>query len=229
MLPKDFELLQKTEVFKDIDTQTIKKIFERCGAVEKSYQEGHIIFLDGQSSARTGFILEGRVKIIKQGSQGDTAILSTVKEGGAFSEVVNVLGLNHSPVSVVSDAESRIVLMDLRKILDPSPDLVEASQLLSSNLVMLLAKKSLLLKQKVDVLSKRTIRGKIATYLIHVKKAQPGITLHLNYNREELADFLSVNRSALSRELSKMNQEGIIEFNKNEVRILDLEKLEDAR
>lgn len=229
MFPEDYQILQQTEVFKDIPAEQIDKIMLRCQAVEKSYEEGSLIFLDGQSVARTGFILGGSVNIIKQGSQGDTVILSTVGEGGVFSEVINCLGLTHPPVSVLANEHVRVVFLDIRKILEPSADLIEVSQLVSSNLVMLLAKKSLLLKQKVDVLSKRTIRGKIACYLVHVMKAQPGRMLTLDYNREELADFLSVNRSALSRELSKMKQEGIIEFNKNEVLILDLYKLEEAR
>lgn len=225
----DLENIARSAVFKGIPLDQLERILDILGATVKSYRPDEAVFVDGMEFVKTGFVLEGEVHVITQGSQGDTSIMGSIKPGDTFTEVVNCLGIQKPPVSVVVAQPSRIALVDLRKMLNPSPEFAALFAPCTANLIELLSRKCMTLRAKVELLSRRTIRGKVCHYLEMLMEQQNSTKVRLRYNREELADYLCVNRSALSRELAAMKNEGIIEFNKDTVLILQPEELSFVR
>lgn len=226
---QDIKTLAESAVFKGIPGNQIEEILEITGYNIKTYKPDEAVFVDGMEFVKTGFVLTGEAHVVTQGSHGDTSIMATILPGDTFTEVVNFLGVKQPPVSVVVVKPSRIALIDLRKLTNPTPENAALFAPVTANIINLLADKCMHLRSKVELLSRRTIRGKVAHYLETLMEKQGSTNITLHFNREELADFLCVNRSALSRELAALKAEGIIDYSRDKVEILKPEELSFMR
>ena len=120
-----------------------------------------------------------------------------------------------NPLTVQAVSESKIMFIHIARLLTTCTNACQFHNRLIRNLIKVIAKNSLVLNEKIDYLHQKTIRNKLALYLVNQVALQGNDKIALQYNRDELADFLNVNRSALSRELSKLREEGIIDYHKN--------------
>ena len=217
-MKKEFDAVKDNRLFSNIGYSDFEKMFKCIGADTVSYKKDDMILLSGDPVSRVGLILSGSVKIIKEDANGRSTIVSESVTGEAFGEVFASADIDHSPVSVRAAEDTDILFMDHRKIVTVCPSACEFHGRLIKNLLKLVAEKNLMLLKKIDILSKRTTREKLLAFFDAHRGASKRFTI--NYDRDELARYICVDRSAMSSELSKMRAEGLIKFSKNTFEIL---------
>lgn len=210
-----YPILKKNMLFEGIDEMDIGSLLKCLSASTKKFSKGDIIYMDGETILHVGIILSGRLQIVKEDYFGNRTIMSDLGVGEIFGEVFACSKIDKIPVTVISAMDSEILFINYRQILAVCPSSCEFHLKLISNMLDILALKNLMLNHKIDCLSKRTTRERILTYLSFQSRKAESSSFKIPFNRQELADYLCVDRSAMSSELGKMRDEGIIEFNKN--------------
>ena len=217
-MKKIFEAVKSNPLFRGIAFSDFEKMFSCLSAREKTYKKGEFILLSGDAVSFVGLILSGSVKILKEDAGGNITILTELSVSDSFAEVFACAGVSQSPVTIEAASDAEILLIDYRRIITTCPSACPFHAKLIENMIMLVAQKNLLLNQKIEILSKRTTREKLLCFFDIQRGAAKRFIIP--YNREELAHYLCVDRSAMSNELCKMRDEGLIRFQKNSFEIL---------
>ncbi len=205
-------------LFNDILEKDFNSMLTCLSTIEKSYGKNEVILNEGEGVNFVGAVLEGSVKIIKSDYDGNEAIIAEIPEGDIFAEVFACAEVFKSPVSIISASKSRVLFFDYRKIITSCSSSCVFHQKLISNMLNVIANKSLYLNRRIDIISKKSLRGKILTYFYYESMGRKRFSISMK--REELANFLCADRSALSNELSKMKKDGLIDYSKNEFVLL---------
>ncbi|MGO5359423.1 Crp/Fnr family transcriptional regulator [Anaerofustis sp. LCP19S3_F7] len=203
-----YEKLKKIPLFNNVQEKEINEIIDQ--SYIKSYQKNEYILKAGDFIFNTGIILKGEISIISEDFWGNKNIISTLSEGNIFAEIFSLKNNIPLNVSVVSNEDSTILFINVNEIINKTRNFV-----FIKNLMNIISTKTLMLNRKNELLSKRTIREKVMTFLSQQAISANNNSFKIPFSREEMANFLAVDRSALSRELSKMKEEGIITYNKN--------------
>ena len=203
-----YEKLKKVPLFDNIQEKEINEIINQ--SYIKSYQKDEFILKAGDFIFNTGIILKGEISVISEDFWGNKNIISTLSEGNIFAEIFSLKNNIPLNVSVVSNENSTILFINVNEIINNTRNFI-----FIKNLMNIISTKTLMLNRKNELLSKRTIREKVMTFLSQQAISANNNSFKIPFSREEMADFLAVDRSALSRELSKMKKEGIIAYNKN--------------
>ncbi|MGB8454966.1 MAG: Crp/Fnr family transcriptional regulator [Anaerocolumna sp.] len=211
----DFVILKKVSLFTGFGTAGIEDVLGCLGCNVKHYIKNQTIILTGSEISSIGIILKGSVQVIREDIMGNRMIVTSLGEGEIFGETFACAGILESPVSVVATEACRILMIAVNRIVTPCSNACSFHSRLITNLLQLLAEKNLYLNNKMELLSKRTIRGKIMAYLTLEAERHHSNSFEIPLNRNELADYLCIDRSAMSREISKLKKEGMIEFQKN--------------
>lgn len=175
--------------------------------------------MEGDSIETIGIILEGNIQIIREDYFGNKNIIASLSAGDLFGEAFAFSNTRSIPVSVECSSDCEVLFLDSRRIISPCEKVCAFHNTLIFNLVHILSIKNIKLNSKINLLTKPTTRDKVLDYLYQESKKQDSKNITINFNRQQLADFLSVNRSALSNELSKLKKDGIIDFNKNKFKL----------
>ncbi len=208
-------ILKKSTLFEGNTEEEIQSMLKCMGAKRATYGKGNYIFNEGQTIHEMGLILTGKVQVIKEDFWGNRTILAQLKEGELFGETyayVEGMGLE---VSVLASEKTEILFLDCKKILHICPSSCQFHQRAVKNLLKIMAEKNLQLSEKITYLSKRTTREKILSFLSGQAKKAGSYNFEIPFNRQEMADYLGVDRSALSKELGKLKRESILTFQKN--------------
>ncbi len=213
---KFFNLLSNVPLFSGITEDELQRMFGCLGAAFKTYGKGAAIFLAGEPVPSFGVMLNGVADIVREDITGARAIIAKVCEGELFGEAFACGEVDESPVSVFAAAECEVLLLPVKGILSVCPHACAFHARLVENMMRLLARKNILLHEKMELLSKKTIRERLLAYLYLVAQRQGSRRFAIPFTRGELADYLCTDRSALSRELSAMQSEGLLTFNRNE-------------
>ena len=178
------------------------------------YGKGDVVLLSGDTVNYIGLIVSGSVKIIKEDLGGDITILTELAAPELFGEVFACAGVDHSPVTVQAAEVSEILFLNYKRVIMTCSSACVFHSKLIENMLKIIAQKNLRLNRKIEILSKRKTREKLLCFF----DEQRGMAKKfiVPYNREEMANFLCVDRSAMSNELCKMRDEGLIRFHKNE-------------
>lgn len=215
-MQKKFDIIKQNSLWNGIDLNEFEKMFQCMETNTRRYKKGEIILLTGDPINYIGLIISGGVKIIKEDIYGNITIITELSVSEFFGEVLVCAGIKNSPITVESSDETEILFINYRKIITTCASACSFHSKLIENMLGIIANKNLMLNQKIEILSKRTIRDKLLIFF--GSKRDKKFTIP--YNREELAQYLCVDRSALSNELCKMRDEGLIKFRKNEFEIL---------
>ncbi len=221
-MSQDYEILKQVSLFKGIKEAGIEDILGCLGGNVKSYLKNQTIILTGTEISSLGIILNGGVQIIREDIMGNRMIVANLSRGEIFGETFACAGIKESPVSVIATEPSRILMLSINRIVTPCSNACSFHSSLITNLLQLLAVKNLYLNNKMELLSKRTIREKIMAYLAYEAQKHHSNTFETDLNRNELADYLCIDRSAMSREISRLKEEGIIDYHKNFFKIMDM-------
>ena len=214
----DRELIRNSMLMQGLLPTQIAEALKFLDARIRRFDRGELIQRMGEPVERFGLVLEGTIQVYADDLSGQPVIMNTVSRGGAFGEALCYLGTRESPVAIEAMADTRVLTMSARGLREEMRS--EASCEMNQRYTAMLARKLLDMNDRVQVLSKQTIREKLMTYLTQQAHARKSRSFSVPFDRQNMATFLGVNRSALSRELSELRDEGIIEFYKNRFTLL---------
>ena len=215
-----YQILNNCLMFAGIQEADLAALLDCVSARQKRYKKNSFIFITGDKIDCLGIVLSGAVHIMREDFWGKRKILARVEPGGMFGEAFVCAGIENMPVSVMAAEETEIVFLNSRRITGPCSSACAFHTRLINNLTLLLAKKNVALVQKLEHITQPNTREKLLSYLSEQARLAGKSKFIIPFNREELADYLSVERSAMSAELSKMNREGIVQYRKNNFELL---------
>lgn len=210
-----FDILMKSSLFSKIDKVDLKSLIQCLSANEKEYQKNEYIFRAGEKASLVGIIMKGSVNVIKEEFWGNRTILENLGVGDLFGEAFSCAKMECLPISVVTAEDSEVLLIDYKRVINYCSNSCVFHGRLIENMMTILASKNIKLTQKMEHMSQRTTREKLLSYLSSQAQRAGSNSFMIPFNRQELADYLSVDRSAMSSELSKMREEGIVSFSRN--------------
>ena len=219
-------------IFAGIAEEDMEKVLSCLSARMQEYERGSVLFRQGEKMEQMGIVLEGSISLEKEDFWGNRSILAIVEAGEVFGEVYACRKERTLNINVTAQCRTKVLLLDLTPVLDrgegEGPGREKALyEKLTVNLVHILADKTWSMARKTEYLSGRGIREKVEAYLSAQAQMAGGGDFIIPFNRQELADFLAVDRSALSRELGKMRREGILDYRKDHFRLLAADRLPD--
>ena len=195
-------------------------------ATRRTYDKGETVFMAGQAAEHVGIICSGGVHVFTEDFMGNRTILAALSDSELFGEAFACAGTARLPVSVVAVSKSEIMLINYRKIIATCPATCIFHSKLIENMLSIVASKNVALSQKVEIISKRTTRDKLTAYLsaqaVHTGRRK----FTIPFDRQALADFLCVERSAMSAELSKMQREGLVCTNRSEFELMTMPEMD---
>lgn len=203
------------ELFKDIKTNEIEKLLSCLNIYTRLILKGNFILHEGDDIESIGIILSGFVQIIRNDEIGNRIIQTGLGSGSIFAESFVCAGIKKSPVAVVAAEDTEILFIPFNKMIRSCDAACSFHYKLIENMMNLIARKNLMLNGKIEILTKRSIREKVIEYLGQEKKRSKMNTFIIPFSRNELADYICVDRSALSRELGKMKELGLISVDGN--------------
>ena len=211
----DIQNLQRTMIFRGMNENEIEDTLAALSAAEKKYKKNSAIFHAGRTTERMGLVLEGSVTIESNDMWGNRTILSHVGKGQFFAETYALLENEPMLVDVTANEDCSILFLRIGSL----KQLISASniwtQKLVANLLTISAHKNLTLSGRSFHTSPKTIRGRVMAYLNSVSLQKDTKKFDIPFDRQQLADYLNLERTALSKELGKMQKDGIISVNKN--------------
>ena len=215
---RDLIPLRANPLFAGLSRDEFAQQLKVMKAEKASCEKGEMLQSSGEPIRRFGIVLSGAVRVCVDDIEGNRMIMAEVAPGVSFAESLCFLKTRESPVYIVAAEDSEVLWLSTEALFsDPAdPFLTE----LHRRFTAALAAKALTMNNRIQVLSRLTLRGKLTAYFTGLAAAQGSNLIRLPMNREDTAAYIGVNRSALSRELSRMKAEGLIEYRKNEVRIL---------
>lgn len=214
------DILKEMPLFKDIKSFEIKPMLECLGGFSRNYKKGNYISLSGDSIKYIGLVISGTVQMLKEDFWGNKSIYAVINSKNIFGETF-VCGESESTiVSFLATEDSTVLFLPFNRVMSTCSRACEYHQKLIENMIVLIAEKNIQLMKKLEITSKKNIREKIFTYLSQQAQENDSNRFTTPLGRIELANYLCVDRSALTRELVNMKKDKIIEYDKNTFEIL---------
>ncbi len=217
---KYFEILKNSGLFSNIEEESLEKMLSCLGAKVVSFDKKYTIFSEGSPAKYIGIMLSGSAQIFQVDYFGNRNILSSIEAGEVFAEAFACAEVEALPVTIIANEPSEVMLIDCSRVLYTCSNNCDFHKQLIFNLMKNLATKNLQFHQKIEITSKRTTREKLLTYLSLQSKKVNKKSFTIPFDRQELADYLEVERSGLSMEISKLKKDGIINSHKNHFELL---------
>lgn len=212
--------LKGCPLFSGINENEIETMLTCLSSTAKHFSKNSFVFMSGDSVRSIGVVLDGGVHITQEDFWGNKTILAEIGSGGLFAEAFSCAETEKLPVNVLAVRESYILLIDYRRVIKTCSSACGFHTTLIRNMLVILARKNIMLTQKMEVLSRRTTREKLLAYLSAQSLKAGSNSFEIPFNRQELSEYLSVDRSAMSNELSKMRNDGILDFCRNSFKLI---------
>jgi CRP-like cAMP-binding protein len=219
-MKKIFSLLSASPLLSGIGADDFEAMLGCLGARQKTFEKEEALFLEGDTVTEIGLLISGRLHLLKSDIWGNNSIVTDVTPPGMFAEAVVCGGLGRVPVSAVAKETSEVLFLDYKRIVTTCSSSCAFHGKLIRNMVGVLARKNIMMSEKMEHITKRTIKEKLLSYLNTQARQNNSKVFDIPYNRQELADYLSVERSALSAEMSKLKSAGVIGYRKNHFELL---------
>jgi len=222
-------ILKKCPLFKGLDENSIVNLLPCFKPVLREFQKGDLICQAGSPQETFGIVLAGEVQVQKDDFAGNRLIIGIFGPGELFGEVSAFAGSGRWPGTVVAAAAGQVLFIPFSKLSQPCCQVCDLHQTLIRNMLGIVARKAMLMNNRLNYIKLRGMREKLAAFLYEQYKQNSSHTFLVSMNREELADFLNVSRPSMSRELGRMKDEGLIDFYRSSFTIKDIEALKLAR
>ncbi len=219
-MEKYLKILKKCPLFSGINEERLLTMLTCLGAKVELFDKKYTIISEGSPAKYIGIVLSGIAQIVKVDFFGNRSIISNLYAGETFGEAFSCAELEETPITVIANEPCEIMLIDSNHILHTCQNNCGFHQQLIFNIMKELAVKTIIFHQKLEVISKRSTREKLMTYLSIRAKQVGSNSFDIAFDRQELADYLEVDRSGLSAEISKLRQEGILESHKKHFELL---------
>ena len=213
------ESLGKNPLFKDVSGDEIMTMLDCLGAIKKTYGKNEYVLHSETQDEKMGIVLDGSVHVVKEDYWGNRTILSKAGPGELFGESFPWSDSEPLPVSVIARVPSKILFINYNRLTTTCTRACPYHTKLVANMLHILVERNIQLTQKIDLLVQRSTRDKLLSYLSAQAMLLNGNSFYIPFNRQELADYLAVERSAMSKELSRMKEEGLLDYRKNWFRL----------
>lgn len=214
-MEKYLPILKRTQLFSGIEAEDIAAMLQCLQAKMRYYKKGEFIFRQGAHIHHIALLTEGCLHVQQDDFWGNRSIISIIEAGDMFAEGYAGPQCGPIPNDVVAVADSAVIFFDVERVLTVCSAGCRFHSMVVKNLYFAISEKNRKLVQKLGHITKRTTREKLISYLSEEARRQNGSCFSIPFNRQQLADFLSVDRSAMSAELCRMRDEGLISFEKS--------------
>lgn len=222
-MKKYYEILKHSQPFLGFSDEELDSVLSFLSFSPVNYPKGSTVFNQGDFITRSGLLLEGNIIAESVSYSGVRRVMQNLSAGDLFGDVLMYSENQPTPVSAIVKEDSKVLFLDINELMEKACN--PLCRRVLSNILHGLADKFWALNRKIAYLSCKEMRSKIAMYLLDMQKKYSSTTFIVDFSREDLASLLGVNRSALSRELSRMQAEGIISYYKSSFKIEDLQAL----
>ena len=215
--------LKESTLFTGIAEKDLKNLIECIDPKIRTIKSGAFVFRAGDNIRSVYFILTGSMHIVDEDFLGNNFIVETMRSGVLFGEAYVFSSLQNYLVSVTAAEDSVILEMNPSSLFETCTKGCQHHSTLVRNALHIVAEKIVLLTAKIGHITRRTIREKLLSYLTKCSQIEKNNSFYIPYSRQQLADYLCVDRSALSHELSRLKKQGLIHYHKNYFELLDEE------
>ena len=219
-MEKFFEIISKNPLFSGIHQEELRSLMQCLGGKVKGYPKGAPVFLEGDPAGFIGLVLEGSVQIVHDDFYGNRTLLMVAQQGETFAEAFACTNLAAMPLSGFAVRDCKVLWLECRRMLTVCTNACGFHNALVQNLLREVAQKNLLLGQRVQLMSQKTTKEKLIAYLLDQAKQKNSSEFTIPMDRQALADFLGVERSAMSAELSKLRKAGCLDSKGSWFRLL---------
>ena len=216
-----FDLLAKSTLFTGISREDLHTMLTCLGARIVDVAKGEPVFLEGDPAGFLGIVLEGSVQIVREDYFGNRSILHQSMPGDIFAEAFSFTGLETIPVSGYAVKPSKVMMLTCRRMMTVCANACGFHNTLVKNLLQLVSRKNLMLSEKIRYMSQKTTRDKLMAYLSDQAKQANSPEFTIPFDRQGLADYLGVERSAMSAEISRLSKDGAIETKGSKFRLIN--------
>lgn len=210
-MEKYFDLLMANPLFHGISRTELGSLLSCLSAKVLTFAKGSPVFLEGDSAGFIGFVLDGTVQIVQDDFYGNRSLLTLAEKGETFGESFACANTEAMPVSGYATQECSIMWLECKKMLTVCSNACSFHNTLVKNMLRVVAQSNLHLSRKIQFMSQKTTHKKLMAYLLDQAKQKGSLEFTIPLSRQALADYLGVERSAMSAELSKMRSAGILE------------------
>ena len=219
-MKKYVSVLKRTQLFSGVGDDEIISMLSCLGARLFTYNKGEYVLRQGEHLNDITVLVEGNLHIQKDDYWGNRSILGQIAVGEMFGEAYVAPESGALLNDVVAVDDSSVIFFDVKRIITTCSSACRFHAMVVQNMFFAISEKNRKLVQKLGHMSKRSTREKLISYLSEEAKRHNSSSFTIPFNRQQLADFLSVDRSAMSNELCKMRDEGLLEFEKNQFKLL---------
>ena len=215
--------LNNNFLFKGVSDEKIEEIFSYIKYSEVSYNKGEILFQEGDACKNIGIIEAGSIQLERIYSSGKSIVLAKLSAGDVFGEALVISSTALYPATVIAKSNCKIIFINKKEIMK----LCSSNERILENFVTLLSDKVIMLNKKVKSTSLKSVKHKVVDYILEKSNVANSNVIMINESKEDIASYLGIPRPSLSRELIKLRDENIIDFDRNSITILKFHKLEE--
>ncbi|MDR3231188.1 MAG: Crp/Fnr family transcriptional regulator [Synergistaceae bacterium] len=219
-LPAMLPAIKKCALFATVDESDLEALLNCLGATTDVFEKNDFIFRVDDAAVSVGLVLSGGVHVLQEDFWGNRAIVARVESGDSFGEAFSCAGVEKLPVAVVAAERSEVLFLDYGRTAGVCSSVCPFHVGLIENMMRILAEKNIALTQKMEHLTRRTTREKLLSWLSEQARRAGSNSFEIPFNRQELAEYLSVDRSAMSAELSKMRKENLLRCERSRFELL---------
>ena len=219
-----YPLLRETSLLRLMRDDELDLLMSCFAPRVRRYQKGELLLLAGYETRETGILLEGQILALKNTPDGASVAITQMGPGGLFGDVLSGSS-QRSPVSIMAQTACLALYLPYDKIIQPCTQLHDSHLQLLKNLVQTISNKYFALDRRVELLICKSLRTRISLWLLEQAEQAGSDTFAVPLTRAGLAEYLNCDRSALSRELGRMQREGLIETFRGSFKILDKDRL----
>lgn len=216
-----YHILKRSPLFQGIGEDEFLKITDCFHARIRNFCKGDIVLLEGYPVTELGLVLTGRLEASREEKSGRSVIITSIGEGGMFADALSSSGDRKSPVRVVAAVDSVIMFLDHGRLIRACANACPCHAKLIENTLKIISDKYFAISRRIDSLILKGMRRKLCHYFLETFETAGVRTFVIPFDRKGLSEFLNVDRSAMSRELSRMKQEGLIDYYKSSFKLLN--------
>ncbi len=219
-MKKYSEILCRCPLFEGVNGDDVTAMLGCLRARVEHFDKKYTVFAEGSPAKYVGIVLSGSVQTVRNDFYGNRSIIANAGPSEMFGEDFACAEMSSLPISIIANEPSEVMLIDCSHILHTCSNACDFHRRMIFNLMKDLARKTVAFHERIEITSKRTTREKLMTYLMGQAKLAGSDSFEIPFDRQELADFLEVDRSGLSAEIGKLRDEGVLESNRKHFRLL---------
>ena len=224
-MEKYYPILKNCSLFRQIEEVDLGNLLQCLNSQVKSYQAEDYLFMAGDEVNFVGIVLKGIIEVLKENLAGNKHIVAFLEPSHMFAEGIVCTAKRISPVTVRTKEPTEILWIPYERVIKSCGNSCTFHIRLIQNMMMVLGEKNVILNKKLELLTLKGMREKIASYLLNEASERSSHTFQIMLNRTELSDYLNVSRTSMCRELARMKEEELLDYYGHSFKILDIKKL----